>query len=93
MSVSEYDIIKTPLVSEKLHDLSSKGIYGFRVSKDATRVQVKRAVEKVYNVRVEKVNIMNKKGKSKRLRGKIGYTSSWKKAIVKLIEGQEITTV
>jgi len=93
MSVSEFDVIQTPLVSEKLHGLSSKGIYGFRVTVNATRVQVKRAVEKVYNVKVDKVNIMNKKGKTKRMRGKIGYTSSWKKAIVKLREGQEITTV
>ena len=90
---TEYDIIKSPLLSEKLQIFSEKGIYGFSVSTTATRVDVKRAIEKLYSVKVDKVNIMNVKGKKKRLRVKQGYTPSWKKAIIKLKEGQTINLV
>lgn len=93
MSNSEYSVIKHPLVSEKLHSLSSKNIYGFEVSADATRVQVKRSIEKLYSVKVEKVNVLNVEGKKKRMRGKSGFTSAWKKAIVRLKDGQQINVV
>lgn len=93
MNMTEYDIVKNPLVTEKLQVMSEKGIYGFSVRKDATRVQIKRAIEKLYNVKVDKVNVMNVSGKKKRLRVKQGYTSSWKKAIVKVKEGQTINLV
>ena len=93
MSNSEYTVIKHPLVSEKLHGLAAKNIYGFEVSADATRVQVKRSIEKLYNVKVESVNVLNVVGKMKRMRGKSGMTSAWKKAIVRLKDGQQINVV
>jgi len=93
MSNSEYTVIKHPLVSEKLHSLSTKNIYGFEVSPEATRVQIKRAIEKLYSVKVETVNVLNVVGKQKRMRGKTGYTSAWKKAIVRLKDGQQINVV
>lgn len=93
MSLTKYDIIKSPLISEKLQDLSEKGIYAFSVDNKATRVQIKKAVEELYNVKVDKVNVMSVVGKKKRLRIKQGYTPSWKKAVVRLEEGQTISLV
>jgi len=93
MNTSIYEVILNPLVSEKLQEQAEKGVYGFNVLPEATKVQVKRAIEKIYNVKVAKVNVMNRQGKSKRLRFKAGRTPDWKKAIVTLKEGHTINLV
>jgi large subunit ribosomal protein L23 len=90
---SIYEIIETPLISEKLQGQAEKGVYGFSVRTEATKVQIKRAIEKIYNVKVTKVNVMNRQGKSKRLRYKAGRTPDWKKAIVTLKTGHTINLV
>lgn len=88
---SYYDIIIEPVISEKSTELSQKqGKYVFKVEKKANKHQIKDAIEHIFNVKVEKVNTMNYRGKKKFVRGRFGKTASWKKAVVTLKEGQKI---
>jgi len=88
------DILKKPLVTEKMSSLNEKGQYGFIVNNKANKVEIKREVEKIYGVNVESVNTMNYQGKSKSryTKSKVitGRTPSFKKAIVTLAEGEVI---
>ncbi len=63
------------------------GIYVFKVRRDATKMEIKQEIEKLYNVEVEKVNTCIVPRKKRNLRGRIGYTSGWKKAYIKLSKG------
>lgn len=88
-------ILIKPLVTEKLNDISEKlNRFGFVVNKDANKIQIKKAVEEMYNVTVEKVNTMNYAGKVKSRYTKsgvqVGKTAAFKKAIVTLAEGDKI---
>jgi large subunit ribosomal protein L23 len=84
-------VIKSPLVTEKTAASSGLRKYAFWVDKNANKVQIKRAIEKIYKVKVEKTSTLMVKGKTKRLRfNQAGKTASWKKAIVTLKEGSEI---
>ena len=85
-----YLVIKSPLLTEKLNRLQAQNIYGFWVDKNANKIEVKYAIEKIYNVKVVKVNIVNMPPKRRRLRFKEGHTASWKKALVRIKEGQTI---
>ena len=76
------EVIVKPIVTEKSNDGLQEGKYTFRVNKKATKVDIKRAVEKLFNVKVLKVNTMNIDGKTKRVGRNVGKTSDWKKAIV-----------
>lgn len=76
------DIIIRPIITEKSNDGIQEGKYTFEVSKKATKVDIARAVEKLFEVKVLKVNTMTVKGKEKRVGVHIGKTSDWKKAIV-----------
>ncbi len=89
---TEYDIIKKPLITEKITMLQEKNpnIVGFIVDKKATKPEIKRAVEKIFNVKVKKVRVINMKGKPKRMGRFEGRTSSWKKAYVILEKGYTI---
>ncbi|MDR1434112.1 50S ribosomal protein L23 [Candidatus Endomicrobiellum devescovinae] len=88
------NIIKKPIVTEKAAVLKEKhNKYTFVVDKDANKFQIKQAVESLFNVKVESVHTSNYLGKSKRMGMPAGYRSDWKKAIVKLGEGQEIQMV
>ncbi|MBQ3138827.1 MAG: 50S ribosomal protein L23 [Ruminococcus sp.] len=78
------DIIIKPVITEKSMDGLQAGKYTFKVAKDATKPEIKKAVEKLFGVEVDKVTTMNVKGKMKRLGRYEGMTSSWKKAIVTL---------
>ena len=90
--MSEYwEIIEKPLVSEKSIASADKGRYMFRVKLGANKVQIRRAIEALYKVRVVNVNTMRVRGKKKRMgRSGEGSTSNWKKAIVTLAPGQRI---
>lgn len=90
MSIHLYDIIKSPLITEKGARQSGDNKYYFRVHPNASKHQVKDAVEKIFNVKVLDVNTLNVLGKWKRVRIQPGKTSDWKKAIVTLKEGQKI---
>ena len=76
------EIILAPVVTEKSNDGMQLGKYTFKVNKKATKVDIKRAVEKLFEVKVLKVNTMTVKGKEKRVGRSVGKTSDWKKAVV-----------
>lgn len=78
------DIIIKPVITEKSMDNLQAGKYTFKVAKDATKPEIKKAVEKLFGVEVDKVTTMNIKGKMKRVGRFEGRTASWKKAIVTL---------
>ncbi len=89
------DILIKPLVTEKMNELSERfNRYGFIVARSATKVQIKKAVESLYDVKVDSVNTMVYGGKSKSRYTKSGIitgkTSSFKKAVVTLVEGDTI---
>lgn len=84
--ISEYDCLIVPVMTEKSMNALS-GVHTFRVHADATKLDVRRAVEKIFNVKVDKVNILNRSGKKKNFRGRQGETEAKKFARVKLSEG------
>jgi len=84
-------ILIEPVLSEKANTLREEGKYVFRVDPKATKIQVKEAVRRLYNVNPVSCNIMVVGGKPKRLRTRSGYTSSWKKAIVRLSRNEKIS--
>ena len=86
------EIIIAPVVTEKSNDAMQEGKYTFKVNKNATKVEIANAVEKLFEVKVLKVNTMNVDGKTKRVGYHVGKTSDWKKAIVTIdTEPSEIT--
>ncbi|MBR3002733.1 MAG: 50S ribosomal protein L23 [Clostridia bacterium] len=76
------EVIIRPVVTEKSNDELQQGKYTFEVNKKATKVDIAKAVEKLFEVKVLKVNTMTVKGKTKRVGYHIGKTSDWKKAVV-----------
>ena len=76
------EIIIAPVVTEKSNDELQQGKYTFKVNKKATKVEIAKAVEKLFEVKVLKVNTITVKGKEKRVGRNVGKTSDWKKAIV-----------
>ncbi len=85
-----YDVIREPLITEKGAYQEKENKYFFRVRRDANKHEIREAVERLFNVKVDKVNTMVTGGKWKRVRFQPGKTSDWKKAIVTLKEGQKI---
>ena len=85
-----YDVIVSPVITEKATALSEHNKVVFRVRKDATKPQIKEAVEKLFDVKVMSVNTVLTKGKKKVFRGRLGQRSDVKKAIVTLEAGQTI---
>ncbi len=84
-------IIKSPLVSEKSSlAADNANQFTFRVVTDATKPEIKRAVERMFGVDVLQVRVINVKGKSKRFGRTLGKRNDWRKAIVRLKEGQDI---
>jgi large subunit ribosomal protein L23 len=90
-----YQVIDTILVSEKATLLQEENNeYVFKVAKDANKLEIKRAVEKFFGVKVDAVRTMNCSGKTKRnRRADAGRTAHWKKAIVRLKEGENLDLV
>ena len=86
------DIIIRPVVSEKSYGLLDAGVYTFVVAPDANKIQIREAVESIFNVRVTNVNTLNRKGKRKRNRRTFtfGTRSDTKRAIVTLAAGDRI---
>ena len=85
-----FDVIQAPVITEKATLLSEKSQVVFKVSLDATKFQIKAAVEGLFGVNVLGVNTLVVKGKTKRFKGRPGRRSDIKKAYVKLAEGQTI---
>lgn len=85
-----YDVIVGPVITEKATALSEQNKVVFKVAKTATKPQIKTAVEKLFDVKVESVNTLVTKGKTKRFKGQLGQRSDVKKAVVTLAEGHSI---
>ena len=90
MNERYYDIIVSPVITEKATMASEFNQVIFRVAPNATKPQVKESVEKLFDVKVKAVNTLIRKGKTKRFRGIAGRQSDFKKAIVTLEEGHSI---
>ncbi|MBQ6029305.1 MAG: 50S ribosomal protein L23 [Treponema sp.] len=84
------DILIEPVITEKANALREENKYVFIVRPDASKIQIKEAVRKLFNVKVLSCTTINVAGKVKRLRGSKGMTSSYKKAIVRVADGETI---
>ena len=83
--MTAYDIIKRPIITEKSMAATAEKKYTFEVAKDANKIEIAKAVEEIFGVKVAKVNTLNVQGKMKRVgRYPQGRTASWKKAMVTL---------
>jgi len=85
-----YQIIKAPVITEKATLGGEHNQVTFKVAGDATKPEIKAAIETLFGVKVKAVNTLNTKGKVKRFRGRLGVRSDYKKAVVSLAEGQSI---
>jgi large subunit ribosomal protein L23 len=88
-----YEVLRRPLITEKNAALQAQGKYAFEVAGEANKEQVKQAVEKAFNVKVTKVNVITMPGKGRRMRGRLVVSPSWKKAVVTLKPGDKIEIV
>lgn len=88
--LSTYDVIVSPIVTEKSTTASEHGQVVFKVARHATKPEIKAAVESLFNVKVKAVNTLNRKGKLKTFRGRTALQSDTKRAIVTLAEGHSI---
>ena len=87
MAATAYDIIKRPIITEQSMEQTEMKRYTFEVDKRANKIEIAKAVEEIFGVKVAKVNTMNVPGKAKRMgAGRPGRTKDWKKAIVQLTE-------
>lgn len=86
MSKLAQDIVLKPVITEESMLGNAYKKYTFRVAKDANKIEIANAVEKLFGVKVAKVNTINVRGRQKRQGVAVGYTPSWKKAIVTLTE-------
>lgn len=84
------EVIIRPVISERSYDMMEEGKYTFEVAKNSNKIEIKKAVESIFNVKVVSVNVSNAKPKPKRVRYVPGHTKTWKKAIVKLRQGDKI---
>lgn len=84
------DIIKAPIITEKSSDLAKNNVIVFSVDVKANKTQIKQAIESIFNVKVESINTTNSHPKKRRVGKYTGMTNKYKKAIVKLAEGNSI---
>lgn len=85
-----YSIIKKPVITEKSMGLMAENRYTFSVNPKANKIEIRKAVELIFKVKVLDVNTVSVRGKNKRVGVHAGKKSDWKKAVVKIAEGQEI---
>ena len=85
-----YDVIRRPIITEKSAALAEKLVYTFEVAKDAKKVEIKKAIEEIFNVKVVAIRTVSVHRKAKRMQRYEGYKSAYKKAIVRLAAGQSI---
>jgi large subunit ribosomal protein L23 len=84
------NIVKNPLITEKNTLHQAAGVYVFEVTKEATKLEIKSAIEKKFKVKVEAVRTANARGRAKQTKFGFGKTPHWKKAFVKLAAGEKI---
>ncbi|HJK87788.1 MAG TPA: 50S ribosomal protein L23 [Candidatus Megaira endosymbiont of Hartmannula sinica] len=85
-----FDVIRSPIVSEKTSGFEGSGKYSFVVMPNSNKSKIKEAIESIFSVKVSKVNIVNQKGKVKKFKGRVGRRSDVKKAFVTLSNGSTI---
>ncbi len=85
-----HDIIVKPVITEKSMEMMGENKFTFIVHRSANKVQIRKAVEEIFKINVVSVNTMNMRGKSRRVGVHVGRRSDWKKAIVKIADGQRI---
>ena len=85
-----YNIIRKPITTEKSTNLQQFNQYSFIVSKDSNSLEIKSAIEKIFKVKVNKVNTSITRGKGKTFKGQYGFRKDTKRAIVTLVEGNTI---
>jgi len=88
--INYLDSIKSPVITEKATGLSEQNKVIFKVHENATKLSIKKNIEKIFKVNVIKVNTINKKSKNKIVRGKLGVKKGFKKAVITLKKGQSI---
>lgn len=92
LQLEPYQVVVRPVVTEKSTHLSEKyNSYTFEVHGQASKTQIKKAVEELWDVRVVAIRTQNRKGKPRRHKMRVGYTKSWRKAIVQLHEDDRIS--
>ena len=79
-----YDIIIKPIITEQSMEATEEKKYVFQVANDANKIEIKKAIEEIFGVKVEKVNTIRMEGKEKRMGVHVGRRANWKKAMVKL---------
>lgn len=84
-------VVIEPILTEKSNEMRERGVYTFRVNPRANKIQIKDAVGKLFDVHAVECHVVNVKAKPKRTRYAAGKTATWKKAIVKLAEGERIS--
>ena len=84
------DIIIAPVITEKAAIQAEANIYTFKVAKDANKIEIKKAIEEAFGVKVDKVNTANTKAKDKRVGRYTGKTQTYKKAYITLADGEKI---
>ena len=84
MKMTSHDILKRPIITEQSMEGVADKKYTFEVDKNANKIQIKKAVEEIFKVKVEKVTTINYIGKPKRMGVHLGKRADWKKAVVKL---------
>lgn len=84
--MTAYEIVKRPIVTEQSMDQMADRKYTFEVATSANKIEIKKAVEEIFGVEVEKVTTINMDGKVKRMGMNVGRRANWKKAVVKLTE-------
>jgi len=85
------DVLIKPVITENsMLKMEENNTYTFKVAKNSNKVQIRKAIEEIFDVKVDNVNTMNMRGKKRRLGRNEGRTASWKKALVKLAEGDSI---
>ena len=89
--LNKYSILRRPIVTEKSTLMQEDKRYSFEVAVRSTKLEIKQAVESIFDVKVLKVNTLNVKGKTKRFGPRVSQKKSWKKAIVTIAAGDSIT--
>lgn len=90
MATNPRDLLIRPIITEKTSQMMADNKYTFQVPLDANKVEIRQAVEAIFNVKVEKVNTVRVLGKTKRMGRFVGKRSDYKKAIVKLVAGEKL---
>jgi len=93
MTDSPYNVVKRAVFTERSTELQGDNRYVFEVDVNANKVQIRRAIEKIYKVHVEEVNTMNRRGKARRVRYQLGRTPAFKRAVVKVRQGETINLI